>query len=424
MESYIKPQIDSWDSKNEILIRLLQQYNELSGSPDSIIHLHTSRNWPPVSNDFFLIKKEYERNNALRKVVWLYQPYVPVLKTINYWISGLEDNDVKYILKNIKFLEWHLFDENFKLNWNVAYRLSDDIDVEVNLLIKVFFLPLVKYIEQQGFSISETKFIDLFLQEIGPYCANWVTKFSTWMNKLWESLINYFAELCQLPKFELVESIDLYASHITHTSDKNDWNLISTELYNKSIKLLLNTKEQIQKHFRKHKKINKEIVSTWLIMLLSKKWPDWYFSQLNNTSNIFKSRLNAESWTYDFESLEQIYSTIDEYIIDMMFFSNIQWYEKSKKNMQWTIQETKHSLLCYISWESMIDLVFEYANKHNLPIVLQKFLRDWTWAYLKYEKNINNYPSIPIAFSSIDTRNLNEFNLFDKNLIFALSYLR
>ncbi|EKE26127.1 MAG: hypothetical protein ACD_4C00419G0003 [uncultured bacterium (gcode 4)] len=72
----------------------------------------------------------------------------------------------------------------------------------------------------------------------------------------------------------------------------------------------------------------------------------------------------------------------------------------------------------------MIDLIFEYANKNNLSIVLQRFLRDWTRAYAKYDANLKKYNQIPTDFSTVNIWNSNEFEMFDKNLVLSLSYLK
>ena len=421
MESFIKSKQVDQTHKLENIVCLWEKITE---KDEVIIHLHASRNWPPVANDIFLILKEFNKRKYLKKVIGIYQPYVPLLRTLNYWLSWLDEQDITYILKNIKFIEWNLFDENFKLNKDICFKLSNELTIEFNVLIELFFNPLIKYIKRQDFLICEENFINLLYDQLDDHIIDWKIKFSTWLNKLWENLINHFIGQFWLPQFELIEAEDLYKKHSTCIWERKNWTFTTTKLYERNITLLENTKKQIRNHFKRHKLITKETISRWFMILLSKCWSDSYFSQLNNSSNIFKKRFNTKTWIYEFETMEEIYNLIDEHIINILFFSNIQWYEKSKKDIHSVTESTVEEVLYCISWESMIDLIFEYANKNNLSIVLQRFLRDWTRAYAKYDANLKKYNQIPTDFSTVNIWNSNEFEMFDKNLVLSLSYLK
>ena len=226
-----------------------------------------------------------------------------------------------------------------------------------------------------------------------------------------------------LPKLETLILDDLYGDSKSHYINKKDWRDISLENYKKYIILLNNCKKQVGKHFKKHKSFDAKIITTGLKILFEKKWNDSYVKMLDEFGDMFKKKYDENDSLFSFKSLEEVYDFIDAYTIDFIFFSNIQWWDKSKKNISSVFGETKKELLSYISWELMIDLIFEFSNQNWLPIILQRFSRDWNMIYDNYKKNIKKYGT-SVDFSEVNIWNKKEFDMFDKNLVFGLNYLK
>lgn len=67
--------------------RILAMSKKGDAMPAEIIHLHASMSGPPVANQLFLIKKEFERNPNLKRIIGVHQSFVPTAKLLNYWLS-------------------------------------------------------------------------------------------------------------------------------------------------------------------------------------------------------------------------------------------------------------------------------------------------------------------------------------------------
>ncbi len=366
-----------------------------------ILHMHASRCGPLVANEFYISRKEKERNPELQTIYGVFQPFGTTARFLNYWFAGLPQKTCEQILYALRFKKRPIFKEQV-LDANFLTSLAGEVTGEWAELCAALFSPIFNRYKTDLLRGGFTQNNLVALLEL--HTGKTVT-LETAMLEISKTVINTVLANAHLPV------INLYTLGATHQNlmQKKHINHAS---YQQAFFIGL---ERIQRRYE-----NAYMELARKIKSYNGKFPPeskfaTIYARLRQKSNRACSKVSI-SYADVKAKLENSHISRPQLPFNEYITSAIKAFMVCMQPSQ-----TAPDDIPYFVGEGMIEACFEIAMRNNICLVLQRLMRGSD--YRKYEELLNKYPRLDAAVSAGCTWNISEFPEFDFNFVRGIKYV-